>query len=299
MTRQPIADAIADASPRPMYWSVRRELWENRSIYIAPLVVAGVVLFSFMISTFRLPNRMRGLAALELAKQREVVLTPYSLAASVILLSGFIVGAFYCLDALNSERRDRSILFWKSMPVSDRTTVFAKASIPLVILPAISFAVALTTQTIMLLLSNAVLLVNGLSPAMIWTRLPLLQMTVVMFYGLAAHALWYAPLYSWLLLVSAWARRATILWAVLPFVVMGIVTRLVFGASFFESVMKYRFLGAMVEAFSENAMTAPIVSVSQLEPLKFLSSPGLWIGLAFAAGFLAAAVRLRRRREPI
>ncbi|HEX2120251.1 MAG TPA: ABC transporter permease, partial [Thermoanaerobaculia bacterium] len=163
----------------------------------------------------------------------------------------------------------------------------------------ISFAVALTTQTIMLLLSNAVLLVNGLSPAIVWTRLPLLQMTVVMFYGVAAHALWYAPLYSWLLLVSAWARRATILWAVLPFVVMDVVARLAFGVSFFESVVKYRLLGAMVEAFDVDAMSAPIVSVSQLEPLKFLSSPGLWIGLAFAAGFLAAAVRLRRRREPI
>ncbi len=290
---------IAETSPRPMYWSVRRELWENRSIYIAPLIVAAVVLFSFMISTIRLSDKMRGLAALDVAKQRLAVLTPYSLAASVILLSGFIVGAFYCLDALNSERRDRSILFWKSMPVSDRTTVLSKASIPLVVLPLVSFMVALATQTIMLLLSSMVLAGSGLSPAIIWTRLPLLQMTVVMFYGLAAHALWYAPLYSWLLLVSAWARRATILWAILPFVAIGVVTKLAFGASFFTSFMKYRLLGAMVEAFEVNAMSAAITRISQLDPLKFLSSPGLWIGLALSAAFLAAAVRLRRKREPI
>jgi ABC-2 type transport system permease protein len=295
MTSQP----IADASPRPLYWSVRRELWENRSIYIAPLIVAAVVLFSFMISTIRLSDKMRGLAALDMAKQRMVVLTPYSLAASVILLSGFIVGAFYCLDALNSERRDRSILFWKSMPVSDRTTVLSKASIPLVVLPLICFAVALTTQTIMLLLSSMVLAGSGLSPAIVWTRLPLLQMTVVMFYGLAAHALWYAPLYSWLLLVSAWARRAAMLWAVLPFVVIGVFAKVALGVSLFDAVLKYRLLGAMVEAFDVNAISNPITRVSQLEPLKFLSSPGLWIGLLLAAAFLAAAVRLRRKREPI
>lgn len=295
MTHQP----IAGVSPRPLYWSVRRELWENRSIYIAPLIVAAVVLFSFMISTIRLSDKMRGLAALDTAKQRMVVLTPYSLAASVILLSGFIVGAFYCLDALNGERRDRSILFWKSMPVSDRTTVLSKASIPLVVLPLICFAVALITQTIMLLLSSMVLAGSGLSPAIIWTRLPLLQMTVVMFYGLAAHALWYAPLYSWLLLVSAWARRAVMLWAVLPFVVVGVFAKVALGVSLFDAVLKYRLLGAMVEAFDANAISTPIISVSQLEPLKFLTSPGLWIGLLLAAAFLAAAVRLRRKREPI
>jgi ABC-2 type transport system permease protein len=140
---------------------------------------------------------------------------------------------------------------------------------------------------------------SGLSPAIIWTRLPLLQMTVVMFYGLAAHALWYAPLYGWLLLVSAWARRAVMLWAVLPFVVMGVFAKVALGVSLFDAVLKYRLLGAMVEAFDANAISTPIISVSQLEPLKFLSSPGLWIGLLLAAAFLAAAVRLRRKREPI
>ncbi|MEA2563950.1 MAG: type transport system permease protein [Acidobacteriota bacterium] len=273
-------------NPRPMYWSVRRELWENRSVYIAPLAVAGLSLFAFLISTIRLSRRHISAAL------------PYSAAASAILMAGFIVAVFYCLDALNSERRDRSILFWKSLPVSDRTTVLSKASIPLAVQPLLTFAIALATQLVMLLLSTAVLLVNGVNPATLWSRLPLLQMPLVMFYGLAAHVLWFAPIYGWLLLVSAWARRASFLWAVLPFFAILIVERLAFGTSHFASLLKYRVQGAMVEAFAADPVKVPILRLSQLDPVRFLSSPGLWAGLVFAAACLAAAVRLRRSREP-
>ena len=78
---------------------------------------------------------------------------------------------FYCLDALHGERRDRSILFWKSLPVSDLTTVLSKASIPLVVLPLLTFAITVATQWLMLLLSSAVLLVSGQSVATLWTQL--------------------------------------------------------------------------------------------------------------------------------
>jgi ABC-2 type transport system permease protein len=287
------------AATRPMVWSVRRELWENRSIYLGPLAVAAVVVFGFLINTVHLPERMRTLPALDPAKQRHVVDVPFSMAASLIILTGFIVGVFYCLDALNSERRDRSILFWKSLPVSDRTTVLSKASIPFAVLPLVSFAVALAVQSLMLLLSTAVLLGSGLDPAALWTRLPLLQISLVMLYGLMAHALWFAPIYAWLLLVSAWARRAAFLWAVLPFFAAYAVEKLAFGTSYVASLMKYRLGGAMAEAFTVDAAKVSITRLSQLDPVKFVSSAGLWVGLLFAAAFLAAAIRLRRSREPI
>jgi ABC-2 type transport system permease protein len=284
---------------RPMYWSVRRELWENRSIYIAPLVVAGVFLLGFLLSTITLPRRMEALPMFALESQRSQVVMPYGIAASMIILTGFIVGVFYCLDALNSERRDRSILFWKSLPVSDRTTVLAKASIPFVVLPLLAFAVSLAVQWIMLLLSTAVLLGNGIHPATLWTRLPWFQMSLAMLYGLTAHVLWYTPIYAWLLLVSAWARRAAFLWAVLPFLVAFAVERVAFGTTHLAAMMRYRFGGAMTEAFVVDPRKAAITQLSDLDPSRFLSSPGLWLGLVFAAACLAAAVRLRRYREPI
>src|ERR1700719_463324 len=127
---------------RPMYWSVRRELWENRSIYIAPLIVAAVQVFGFAISTIGLAERRRAVLLLDSAKQRAAIEIPYDMAAMMMIFTVFIVGVFYCLDALYGERRDRSILFWKSLPVSDLTTVLSKVTIPLVVLPVICFALA-------------------------------------------------------------------------------------------------------------------------------------------------------------
>jgi ABC-2 type transport system permease protein len=282
----------APAAPtRPMYWSIRRELWENRSIYIAPLVIAGVVLIGFLIATIG-----RALATVDPAQKAAVLAERNHFAAGVMLAAAFVVGAFYCLDALHGERRDRSILFWKSLPVSDLTTVLSKASIPLVILPLITFAIVVATQLIMLLLSSAALLMSGLSAA---TPAPsLLQQPLILLYSLVVLALWHAPIYGWLLLISSWARRAVFLWAVLPLVAVGVLERIAFNTSYFPSMVNRRLVGFRTEAFAVNTH-GTIDSVTQLTPGNFLSAPGLWIGLAVAAGFLAAAVRMRRYREPI
>src|ERR1700680_324909 len=188
----------AMSETRPMYWSVRGELWENRSIYIAPLIVAAIVLFGFLISTIGMPHRRRAVLMLDAAQQRKVIGEPYDIAAMMLILTALIVGVFYCLDALHGERRDRSILFWKSLPVSDRTTVLSKASIPLVILPLLVFTIAVILHLVMLFLSIALLLLRG-GTATLWAHLPLFQMELVLLYGLIVLALWHAPLYAWLL----------------------------------------------------------------------------------------------------
>ena len=89
--------------------------------------------------------------------------------------TAFIVGVFYCLDALHGERRDRSILFWKSLPVSDRTTVLSKATIPLVVLPSIAFAIIVVAQLVMLVCEHVPCCWRrGMSPGRLWSELPLL-----------------------------------------------------------------------------------------------------------------------------
>jgi len=269
---------------RRMYWSVRRELWEHRSIYIAPLAAAGVFLLAFLTGLTLSP-----------AHRHEPLGTPYAFAAALIMGTAFIVGIFYSLEALYGERRDRSILFWKSLPVSDLTTVLSKFAIPLIILPLLSFAIAIVTQFVMFLLSSAVLLGSGLS---VGTRMSFFHMSLMVLYHiLTVHGLWYAPIYAWLLLVSAWAPRAPFLWAFLPpFVIWG-VEKIAFRTSHFVGMLLYRLTGpepATTTARSGNMMEM----MSALTPAQFFSTPGLWVGLAVAAIFLAAAVRLRRYREP-
>ncbi len=285
---------------RPMYWSVWRELWENRSLYIVPLIVAAVQVFGFAISTIGLAERRRGVLLLDPAHQRAAIEQPYDLAAMMMIFIVFIVGVFYCLDALHGERRDRSILFWKSLPVSDLTTVLSKVTIPLVVLPLIAFAIVVCVQVIMLLQTSVVLIFHGVNPGTTWAHVPVFQNWLVLLYGLAAIALWHAPIYGWLLLVSGWARRATFLWAVLPIIAIGIFERITFGTSYFGAFVKHRLMGFGPGAFDFHGRANPTIdSLAQLTPGRYLSSPGLWLGLVFAAAFLAAAVRLRRYRGPL
>jgi len=293
---QRIAPAAMSAT-RPLYWSVRRELWENRSIYIAPLVAAIVFLIGFFISMLSLRHRMHGVWPVDSAEGRDVFATRYELAAALIMGTALIVGVFYTLDALYGERRDRSILFWKSLPVSDLITVLSKLTIPIVILPLLSFAITIATQFIMLLLSSIILLGSGVNIATLWTEASFFHVSLVLLYHLlTVHGLWYAPLYGWLLLVSAWAPRAPFLWALLPpFVICG-VEKIAFNTAHFLSLLQYRLIGPG-DAMAPHS--APPDFMATLIPTHFFSTPGLWTGLALAAVFLAAAVRLRRYQGPI
>jgi ABC-2 type transport system permease protein len=302
------ADAVTNLNPaaqktRPFYWSVRRELWENRSIYVAPLIAAGVVLFGFGMTAFNLPQLRRNALALESTRTRTAIELPYDAAAMMIMFTVFIVGIFYCLDALHGERRDRSILFWKSLPVSDLTSVLSKAIVPLAILPLLTFVIVFATQFIMLLLSSAVLFPSGLAGTT-WQLLPWPRLLLILFYGLVTSALWEAPIFAWLLLVSSWARRATFLWAVLPWLAISAIEKLAFDTTFFIRMLVHRLTDGFEEGFvvvhyPKDAHVPVVDRLTQFDPLKFLTSPGLWIGLIIAAAFLIATIRLRRYRGPL
>jgi ABC-2 type transport system permease protein len=296
---QEIAPTVISTT-RSLYWSVRRELWENRSIYIAPLAVAGLILFGFLISTIHLPAKMRAVLPLDPMQRRELIEQPFNFAALLLMGTTLIVAVFYCLDALHGERRDRSILFWKSLPVSDLTTVLSKASIPLVVLPLLTFAITIATQWIMLLLNSAVLLGSGVSVATLWTQVPWFQMSLgLLFHLLAVHGLYYAPIYGWLLLVSGWARRAAFLWASLPLLAICVVEKIAFNTSHFGALLQSRLSGGPEGGTFPVTGSVAIHPLAHLAALHFLGSAGLWIGLVVCAAFLGAAVRLRRYQGPI
>jgi len=279
---------------QPLYWSVRRELWENRSIYIAPLAVAAVTLFGFLIATIG-----RALSMTNLAHRQAVLEGHDGFAAGLVMATTFVVAIFYSLDALHGERRDRSILFWKSLPVSDLTTVLSKASIPIVVLPLLSFAIVAAMEWIMLLLSSVAALGSGLSVTRLWAESSLFQTSGMLFYHLlTVHVLWHAPFYAWLLLVSGWARRATFLWAALPWFAIVIIEKIVFNTSHFFALLMYRMTGPEVYRLADRSGDA-MDPMATLALGRFLSTPGLWIGLGVAAIFLAAAVQLRRYQGPI
>lgn len=287
---------------RPFYWSVRREVWENRSIYIAPLAVAAVVLFGLVVGAAHLPAKAAHMiTTLDAARQSQAMAIPYDFAAFAILVASFIVCIFYSLGALQNERRDRSILFWKSMPVSDLITVMAKASVPLVLVPLITFAIILGALLIILAISMIILPTRGLPATMLVTAFPLGRTMVDLAYTLVVLALWHAPIWGWLMLVSGWARRAAFLWAFGPPLALSLFEKLAFNTGYVWSLMHYRVSGAIAEAFDIKSGPNGVVQLDlqQMDPLKFMFTPGLWVGLMVAAALFAGVVWQRRYRAPI
>jgi ABC-2 type transport system permease protein len=280
---------------RVLQWSIRRELWENRSIFIAPAAIAGLVLVGYLIGSLNGSHiHIEGVDPTHLEHLSEI---PYYVAAASILAISVIVAAFYCLGALHTERRDRSILFWKALPVSDLVAVLAKASIPLVVTPVVALVITLVTQAVMLIISIIFILARGGDVAPILAHNPAFSNVWILPYGLAVLSLWYAPLYAWLLLASAWARRTPILWAAGPIIALPLVERLAFGTTYLGAALRDRFQGGFVDAFGTSATSHP--DFSHPDPVGFASTPDLWVGLLLAAVFLFGAVWLRRRGEPI
>jgi ABC-2 type transport system permease protein len=290
------APSSSATATRPFYWSVWRELWENHSIYIAPSIVSAIILFGSFVGSFHLPGRRQNALLLDPARRRAAIELPYDIVAVMLIFTAFIIGLFYCLDALHGERRERSILFWKSLPVSDFTTVLSKATIPLLVLPVVSFAIIVVTQFIMMLISTAVLLPSGLAGTTL-ANFNLIQQSAILLYGLIVIALWHAPIYGWALLVSGWVRRATFLWAVLPLLGIAFFEKITFNTSHFAAMLGNRLMGFAPEAFDFQPHHG--MAIDSLTPGRYLSTPDLWIGLAFAAAFIGVAVRLRRYRGPL
>jgi len=285
------------ARTRPFLWSVKRELWENRAIYLAAPIAAGVVILGALFGH----TVTHGDVVMQPHGDRPWMMPaglPYVFAAVVIVIASCIAGVFYCLAALNAERRDRSVLFWKSLPVSDLTTVLAKAAVPAVIMPAVALATIIVTSLVMLGLDLGFAAARGQSLPDILGRPPLAQIWLDLAYGFVLLSLWWAPVWSWLLLVSAWSKRMTFLWAVAPPLAISVFEQMAFRTHYAWDVLKARLTHGLELGFS-TPPSGDSIALPWPDPLPFLASPGLWIGLALAAAFLAGAIWLRRRREPI
>jgi len=283
---------------RNFYWALRRELWENRWLWLAPSAVALVLAIAVATYAFRITAPMRAISALAALHQRRAISEPYDVVAGLMMGIGLLVAVIYCVDALYGERRDRSILLWKSLPVSDATTVLAKLTIPALVLPVIIWALTVAVQLVLLLLSTAVLTAHGESAALLWTQLHLGHDAFGLLYHLVAlHGISTVPLYAWLLLVSAWATRAPFAWAILPPAAIMLFERAAFGTTHIAQLLVNR-LGGGASAPPPAPGGTLMDSMNGVPLGRLLVAPGLWIGFAVAAVFVAGAVRLRRSAQP-
>lgn len=277
---------------RPFLTLVRRELWEHGSLIWAPLAMALMIIVVSLVS-----GMVKGSVDIDLGEDRPLPelfgdaekqrgIFTLVMAGLVLpqLLVGFVVVFFYLLDSLFTERRDRSILFWKSLPVSDAKTVLSKLFVALVAVPLWSWALSLVVGLVVFGVVAAQ--VSGTPAAGLgtWHGGTWLTVQAAMLGKMVIAALWYLPVAGWLLLVSVLAKRAPFLWATLPFLVLSLAERIALGSNVVGALVAQRLFG-----FSEE--------VSLMSEFPLLASPGLWIGVAVGAALVYAAIRVRRRSD--
>lgn len=277
---------------RPFLTLVRRELWEHGSLVWAPLAMALTIIVVSLVS-----GMVKGSVDIDLGEDRPLPelfgdaekqrgIFTLVMAGLVLpqLLVAFVVVFFYLLDCLFTERRDRSILFWKSLPVSDAKTVLSKLFVALVAVPLWSWALSLVVGLVVFGVVAAQ--VSGTPAAGLgtWHGVTWLAVQASLLGKLAIGVLWYLPVAGWLLLVSVLAKRAPFLWATLPFLVLSLAERIALGSNVVGALVAQRLFGFREE-------------VSLMSEFPLLASPGLWIGVAVGAALVYAAIRVRRRSD--
>ncbi len=287
---------------------VRREIWEHPALWAAPLAVAVLMLFGAIFGRSAIPSDRLGAVPPQLGQALFALGVLAFGVAQYVTMS--VVLWVYATDCLYSERRDRSILFWKSMPLSDTETVLVKALVAIVIAPIGVYLLTALTSVLALGIWS-VRVWSGLLQPLYWDTGAWLRIEGLSFVGLAGATLWYAPITSYLMLVSAWARRNVYLWVFLPPIVAVIVERIAFGTHYLSSLLLYR-LGSGWQASLvlsvERLFGGPELNVggtglaperpfAALDVGRTFANIDLWIGLAVAAVFLFAAIRIRRYRD--
>ncbi len=271
---------------RPFLTLVRRELWEHRGLIWAPLAMALTIIVLSLLGAAQ-DIALPGVVVVRDADEQRDFLSTLMIGLLVPqLLAGLVVVFFYLLDGLFTERRDRSILFWKSLPVSDTKTVLSKLFVALVAMPLWIWALSLLVGLVVFGVLAAKVSDTPAAALDTWHGEDWLVLQATLLGKLAVAALWYLPVAGWLLLVSVLAKRAPFLWATLPFLVLSLAERIALGTNVMGALVVQRLFG-----FSEE--------VSLMREFSLLASPDLWVGVAIGAALVYAAIRVRQRSDDI
>ena len=297
---------------------IRRELWEHRAIYVMPLVIAllvslGSVTGQVAVSGFDHALDIGILGAMNLGENgRSAAITVLMISlSSTFVFAMWILTIFYSLDALYAERKDRSILFWRSIPSTDFETVLSKLLTALLVIPLVTFVFIVLTHLVVLMVTSVWLGAQGANTwHLIWTAAPFIDNWTATLVFLLALPLWLSPFVGWSLFVSAFAKRSPFLIAALPIAILPLLERMifhttVFAEAFFVRSVKmplFRGLDNLELLFQEGEHfkmvgDASLSLLALLDLGRFFSSPALWLGIVICGIFTTAAIYVRRYRD--
>ena len=284
-------------------WLIRREFWENRAIWVIPAVFGALLILAALFGQVSIPKLNSQAEMHEAAGAFQVIVG----AMFYVVMS--VYATWYLLDCLYADRRDRSILFWKSLPLSDARTVLIKLLVAMILIPLVYFVAADATALIaafILSIRARASLGSALWQADVWWDIQVLWL-----YCVVVTAIWYLPIAGWLMLVSAWAKRAVMLWSVLPPLVAYIFERVFFGTHVIGHTLARRLMGLPMVAFNgaKHVWTQgsgvvdnsglPVRVWNLINPSGFFTSAETWIGAAVGIVLIVGAIQLRMRRSEI
>ena len=299
---------------------IKREVWEHRSVWITPAAVAFVLTFIavaavVMVTAFgeAINPEIERIADATLPDQiRRAALAVLLLTnTSVFMFAMWFVMIFYCLDALYAERKDRSILFWRSLPITDTETVISKLLTVAIAIPIATMIGVIISHLLNLIIMSIWLSTQGVNPfRFIWGAVPLFDTWAAVFIFLLAIPIWMSPLLGWLIFISAWAKRGPLLRAVMPIAILPFLEYIIF-KSWLLGLAIVKRLGPetmpivdifeLAEQFDEdnlqNVLAENVSLLCMLDLGKFFTSIEVWGGLVVCGLFLTGAVYIRRYRD--
>jgi ABC-2 type transport system permease protein len=290
---------------------VRREFWEHRYLWLAPL--ATEILLLLLCAglghghSVHIQLRDDAADATDADRIAAGTIVQWMLSVPLYVVTLLLIG-YYVLDCLYAERKDRSILFWKSLPVSDGLTVSSKALTALVVVPFGAFALALVGNLAFWAIYSLRIALGSFPPVLSWNGIEWLRTECVILLALLLAVLWYAPWAAAGMLVSAWVRRSPFLWSVVP-LVLALVLEKIAGSlwgqpAYLGNFLAYRtgyiwlVLGLQHVRIVTHAAIHPVGTL--LNTLNFgaaFADPGLWLGVLAAVLMLFVAARFRRYHD--
>lgn len=330
--------AVAAFAPQQTFkMLLKREYWEHRGGFVLGPLIAGLVTIVFTVLgviAISIGARYmgRGLHSgfdmdLSSDPQSAGQVGDFALTSGLgmVLLVFVFVVFFYALGSLYDERKDRSILFWKSLPVSDTQVVLSKLLWALVLAPALAVGIGLAVGVVLWIIAWLSAVLNGLDGASaIFTQAHPLQLVLQILLSIPVYALWALPTVGWLMLCSAWARSVPFVWAVvIPLLACAFMTVVYlffaiaapdfkFPLDTFAYVIGFRGLLSIIPGgwllspeMGEHAKGSALQGAQALNEsaiditvsMHALATVELWVGAVIGAAMVYAAIRLRRWRD--
>ncbi len=292
---------------------LKREVWEHRSIWMTPAVIGLVIIVGTLTGVMSLSNYAEevdmgivGASNVDEMARRAALTGAFSVITGIFAVGAGIVMIFYSLDSLYSERKDKSILFWRSLPVTDAETVVSKLLTAAVIVPAAALAGTFITHLMFMIVSSGWLMAEGADAGhLIWSSAPIFDVWASSILTAYAVTIWLSPFLGWFFFVSAYTKRSPLLMAFLPLIIVPLLERAILPTSFLSDAIAERLTGIPLsgidfeEMFDDKVFEHgdhPVSIMSVLDMGRFFSSPSVWAGVVVCGLLVTAAIYVRRYR---